>query len=116
MAMVESVHHFGYYLYGKQFVAFTDHKPLCSPLISDRLNGRLCRLGMKLHHWFIDIKYLSGLEKGLADALSREERKKETVVKDRLLFGAGGFGGAASTLGDENKSLQEGGREPVRET
>ena len=50
LALVETVRHFGYYLYGKEFVAYTDHKPLCALLISDRLNGRLRRMGMKLQH------------------------------------------------------------------
>ena len=68
LALVETVRHFGYYLYGKQFVAFTDHKPLCSLLNSDRLNGRLRRLGMKLQHWMIEVQYLRGLKNGLADA------------------------------------------------
>ena len=29
LALVETVRHFGYYLYGKVFTAYTDHKPLC---------------------------------------------------------------------------------------
>ena len=29
LALVETIRHFSYYLYGKCFVAFTDHKPLC---------------------------------------------------------------------------------------
>ena len=29
LAMVESIKHFSYYLYGKSFTVFTDHKPLC---------------------------------------------------------------------------------------
>ena len=101
LALVEVVRHFGYYLYGKQFVAFTGHKPLGALLVSDRLNGRLRRLGMKLQHLLIDIRYLPGVENGLADALSREERKKETVVNDGLQSGAGGCGGAASIVEGE---------------
>ena len=48
LALVETVKNFVYYLYGKTFVAYTDHKPLCALLSSDRLNGRLRWLGMKL--------------------------------------------------------------------
>ena len=41
LALVETVKHFSYHLYGKIFTVFTDHKPLCQVLSSDRLNGRL---------------------------------------------------------------------------
>ena len=55
LALVETVCHFAYYLYGREFVAYTDHKPLCALMSSDRLNGRLRCLGMKLQHWLIQI-------------------------------------------------------------
>ena len=105
--LVETICHFGYYLCGKQFVACTDYKPLCSLLNSDRLNGRLRRLGMKLQHWLTDVQYLPGLENGLADVLSREERRfSETVAADGLQSGAGGCGGAPST--DEEREHARG--------
>ena len=34
LAVVETIQHFSYYLYGKEFVTFTDHRALCS-LMSD---------------------------------------------------------------------------------
>ena len=99
LALVETIRHFGYYLYGKQFIAFTDHKPLCQLLSSDRLNGRLRRLGMKLQHWLVEIQYVAGEDNGLADALSREERRRcETVFEDEDQSGVGGCGGAAPTI------------------
>ena len=56
---------------------------------------------MKLQHWLIDVQYLPGLENGLADALSREERRfSETVAADGLQSGAGGCGGVPSTNGE----------------
>ena len=84
-------------LYGKEFIAFTDYKPLCSLLSSDRLNGWLRWLEMKLQHWLVDIQYVPGEENGLAYALSREERK--SVVKDGCQSGVGRCGGATSTTG-----------------
>ena len=75
LALVETIKHFGYYLYGKQFL-YTDHKPLCQLMTSDRLNGRLWRLGMKLQHWLVEICYVPGEKNSLADVLSRQERTR----------------------------------------
>ena len=58
LALVEMVRYFRYYLYGKQFTAYTDNKSQCSLLVSDRLNSRLRHLGMKLQHWLIKIQYV----------------------------------------------------------
>ena len=33
LALVETVEHFSYYLYGKLFSVFTDHKPLCQLIV-----------------------------------------------------------------------------------
>ena len=66
--MAETLAHFAYYLYGRVFVVFTDHKPLCHLLTSDRLNSRLRRLALKLQQWMIRIEYLPGQENSAADA------------------------------------------------
>ena len=41
LALVCTVEHFAYYLYSREFVAFTDQKPLMQLLTLDRLNPRL---------------------------------------------------------------------------
>ena len=74
LALVEMVRHFAYHLYGRGFVAFTDHRPLEQLLSSTRLNPRLARMAYKLQHWLIEIRYLPGVDNTLVDALSREER------------------------------------------
>ena len=73
LALVEAAHHFAYYLHGQHIVAFTDHKPLCQLLHSDRLNERLRRFSFKLQQWLLEIRHLPGEENSLADALSRQE-------------------------------------------
>ena len=78
LAMVESVAHFNYYLYGREFRVYTDHKPLTQLLTSEHLNPRLRRFAFKLQHWLLDICYMPGKDNSLADALSREERSKTT--------------------------------------
>ena len=99
--LVETVLHFGYYLYGKEFVAYTDGKSLCALLLSDRLNRHLRRLGIKLQHWLITIQYLLGEDNGMADALSREERHCETVVDDGHQSGCRVCEGETSTVSTE---------------
>jgi len=82
LAVVESVAHFAYYLYGHAFRVFTDHKPLVQLLHSDRLNPRLRRLGYKLQGWMLTLEYLPGNDNGFADALSREERQRSDQQKE----------------------------------
>ena len=78
LALAETVSHFAYYLYGRKFTAYTDHKPLEQLLTSTRLNPRLQRLSYKLQQWLMTIQYISGAQNMLADALSREEKPSPT--------------------------------------
>ena len=73
MPVVEVIHHFTPYLYGNRFVVFTDHRPLCSLLTSEHLNGRLKRFSVKLQPWMLRIEYLPGSDNTLADALSHQD-------------------------------------------
>ena len=94
LAVVEAVRHFSHYLYGRKFVVFTNHKPLCALLTSDHLNSRLKRFSMKLQPWMVDIHYFPVAENVLADALSRQDwRDEETVSQDEPQSGMGGCGG-----------------------
>ena len=101
LALVSTIQHFAYYLYGRSFQEYTDHKPLLQLTTSDRLNTRLRRFTFKIQHWLVDITYLSGRENMLADTLSREERprEKQTSVTREIpdLSSAGRCGGTAST-------------------
>ena len=76
LALVCTITHFAYYLYGREFVAYTGHKPLVQLFTSDRLNPRLRRLSMKLKHWLVKVEYRPGRDNGTADTLSREERPR----------------------------------------
>jgi len=55
LAVVAVVKHFSSYLYGRDFVVYTDHKPLCALLTSDHLNGRLKRFSTKLQPWKVTL-------------------------------------------------------------
>ena len=113
--VVEAVKHFSHYLYGKKFVVFTDHKPLCSFLTSDHLNSRLKRFSMKLQMWMIKIRYLPGEDNTFADALSRQDWRDrfggETGTQDVPQSGKGGCGGPVPQMkgeeDEEDASVQE---------
>ena len=64
-------------------MVFTDHKPLCSLLTSDHLNGRLKRFSTKLQPWLIEFKYLPGIENTLADALCRQDWQRREEIQER---------------------------------
>ena len=46
LALVKTITHFGHYLYGRTFEAFTEPKPLEQLMTSTRLNPRLARLSL----------------------------------------------------------------------
>ena len=72
---------------------------------------------MKLQHWLIDVQYLPGLENGLADALTREERRfSETVAADGLQSGVGGCGEAPSTDGENMQEARRDEECPLKTT
>ena len=96
---METVQHFGYYLYGRNFKVYTDHGPLCYLLSSEKLNGSLKCFSMKLQHWMPKIEYLPGQDNGMADALSKEERQTlETAAENGRQSGHGGCEGVTPTL------------------
>ena len=82
LALIETVRHFSYHLYGQSFTAYTDHRPLEQLLSSTRLNQRLARMAYKLQHWLVRIEYLPGVENTMADALSREERCTNNTAEE----------------------------------
>ena len=82
LALVETIAHFGHYLYSREFTAFTDHKPLEQLMTSTRLNPRLARFSFKLQHWLVSIVYLPGDLNTLADALSKEERSSKPTEEE----------------------------------
>ena len=110
LALVDTILHFSYYLYGHEFCAYTDHHALLSLKKSERLNGRLKRLALKLQPWRVKIEYLPGKENQLADALSRQEWRQTEQIhtnQDETSSGAGGPGdipGAGGvTVGEEDE-------------
>ena len=90
--LVSTIQHFGYYLYGREFVAFTDHKPLCQLMTSDRLNPRLRRLSFKLQHWLMKAEYLPGDKNGVVQRRAAKDDVSSSSDSGRqsCLGGCGG--------------------------
>ena len=104
LALVDTIVHFSYYLYGHEFHAFTDHHALLSLKHSERLNGRLKRLALKLQPWRVIIQYLPGKDNQLADALSRQEWRHNELNK----MSSSVAGGSESSSGAGGTELSSG--------
>ena len=90
LVLVETIKHFAYYLYGRRFTAWTDHKLIGALTEEAHLNTCLKRMSCKLQPWWVDIKYLPGDENTLADALSRQELfEPDSFKEDGVLAGMG---------------------------
>jgi len=110
LALVATVQHFSYYLYGRTFTAHTDHKPLLQQMTLDKLNPRLRRMAFMLQQGMLTISYLPGELNTFADALSREERGRLTtedseVIQDGLRSTEGVCGGISTTDEEENMNI-----------
>ncbi len=77
LAVLESVNHFSFYLYGRRFKIITDHKGLASMKLGRQKNRRLHGWAMKLADYDYDIEYRAGKENCVADCLSRGFRECE---------------------------------------
>ena len=73
LAVHLSIRHFKYFLEGRQFTVFTDHKPITSALgkISDPHSARQARHLAAIAEFTSDIQHVSGKDNAVADALSR---------------------------------------------
>jgi hypothetical protein len=71
MAIVWGVQKFEPYLYGKQFVIETDHRPLVYLQRSKTENGRLMRWAIQLQQYDFKVRVIAGKDNVGADYLSR---------------------------------------------
>src|SRR5215470_8795448 len=75
LAMYLSIKHFRYFLQGRDFSIYTDHKPLTHAITSysDRHSPRESRHLEFVAQFTTDIRYIKGTDNNQADALSRVE-------------------------------------------
>ena len=71
MAIVLGIEHFKQYLYGRHFTVRTDHRPLSWLRDHAKPSCRLARWLIKVRQYDFDIRFISGVENVVADALSR---------------------------------------------
>lgn len=73
LALYLSIHHFRYFLEGRQFTIFTDHKPLthCMSKVSDPWSNCQQRQLSYISKFTTDIQHVKGDNNTVADALSR---------------------------------------------
>ncbi len=73
LALYLGIRHFRYFLEGRQFIAYTDHKPLtfCMAKASDPWSNRQQRHLAYISEFTTDIKHVRGKDNPVADSLSR---------------------------------------------
>lgn len=85
LALYRTINHFSFYLHGKKFVVYTDHKGLLS--IKDRPQGnrKVLRWTMKLMDFSFELVYRKGTSNTVADWLSRRFETEADEANDRQL-------------------------------
>ena len=78
LAIVASLKHFEYYVYGTSLMIYTDHKACTALLTSTVLNTRLKRMTLYLQDKDLTIIYCPGKDSGNADGFSRQFDDKDT--------------------------------------
>lgn len=84
LSVVYACKRFDQYLVGNQAIIKTDHKPLINIFNKPLLDcpKRLQAMRMQLQRYNIELKYISGKENVVADALSRAPLKNENKTCD----------------------------------
>ena len=72
LAIVDSLKHFEYFVYGKDVLVVTDHKPCLALMDGTSLNKRLLRFALSLQTYQATIIYKPGKDLANADAMSRQ--------------------------------------------
>ncbi len=82
--MLSIIEHFAYFLVGKDFKVFTDHKALVRVFHSSTLNNRLWRWHVRLVDFTFDMVYIQGHLNVLADAIIAAGLARPTTVLEPL--------------------------------
>ena len=109
LAIYKAIFFFEHFLFGRDFVVYTDHKALVSLLRSKRLNKRLFNWMLKLLDFSFKVCYKPGKENCDADGLSRQawdskdsvqlEEQPRTAAKSQV-------GGDVGLVPTEEKEIE----------
>jgi hypothetical protein len=77
MAGVETIEHFKAFVYGRPFLAVTDHQPLKAMIETDFPKNKSARWLNRLNNYEFTIEYRKGTTHGNADVVGRLPRTKE---------------------------------------
>ncbi|KAK3787128.1 hypothetical protein RRG08_059644, partial [Elysia crispata] len=82
LALYLAIRHFKYFLEGRSFTMFTDHKPLVGAMskASDMWTARQQRHLAHISEFSTDIRHISGKDNVVADCLSRNTTGTNTLV------------------------------------
>ncbi len=72
LALVKTIHHFSFFLYGRPFEVITDHKSLTFITTGPQRNRRILRWALELTNYLFSVVYRKGAENTMADWLSRQ--------------------------------------------
>lgn len=80
LAIVTAVEQYRHFLYGREFIVITDHKPLCFMISHKNPSSRLYRWKLALMEYNFKVIHRSGAKNYVADALSRIEVPSNTAL------------------------------------
>ena len=113
LAVFMAVRHFSHFLEGREFHVLTDHKPLTHAMrkSGEKLSPRVSRQLAYISEFTTDIRYVSGDENQVADALSRSTAHSNnptriTAIKPQTHLADGELAKAQAARyasGDENQ-------------
>lgn len=83
LSIVMAIENFRHYIYGREFIVITDHKPLIYLFKSKNISGRLHRWRADLMNYNFKILHRAGTLNSVADALSRIPISIEELVDDK---------------------------------
>ncbi len=107
LAIVSSIKHFDYYVYGRPLTVITDHRACLALINGSTLNKRLLSFAMALQGQEIKMVHRPGVQHGNADGLSRQVWENDVADQDGLSASPPGLGLAGGDVGMATESRVE---------